>query len=230
MQVYHDHLHNWWDFEHGLMIFLLLAHFWLSNWSNCEDLGIVWRRHGRDGLKGESWGHISGSLHWIMHSLSLVLRQSLGTEPSLMPCFRCNCSMYWLVPNNAWQIIDDVRVILSSEGYGCLRESIIDNPSIYNRNNATTFLDTWWRYQMGTFSALLAFCAGNSPVTDEFPAQRPVTRSFDVFFDLRLNKRLSKQLWRHGAHYDVIIMIQGSESQGLTLLTATHTYETLSSP
>ena len=27
----------------------------------------------------------------------------------------------------------------------------------------------------------------------EFPTQRPVTRSFDVFFDLRLNKRLSKQ-------------------------------------
>ena len=41
--------------------------------------------------------------------------------------------------------------------------------------------------------ALLAICAGNSPVTGEFPAQRPVTRSFDVFFDLRLNKRLSKQ-------------------------------------
>ena len=29
----------------------------------------------------------------------------------------------------------------------------------------------------------------------EFPAQRPVTRSFDVFFHLRLNKRLSKQPW-----------------------------------
>ena len=29
----------------------------------------------------------------------------------------------------------------------------------------------------------------------EFHAQRPVTRSFDVFFDLRLNKRLSKQPW-----------------------------------
>ena len=36
---------------------------------------------------------------------------------------------------------------------------------------------------------------GNSPVPGEFPAQRPVTRSFDVFFDLRLNKRLSKQSW-----------------------------------
>ena len=64
---------------------------------------------------------------------------------------------------------------------------------------------TWWRHQMETFSALLALCAGNSPVT----AQWPVTRSFDVFFDLRPNKLLSKQsrgwwfetpsrsLWRH---------------------------------
>ena len=51
----------------------------------------------------------------------------------------------------------------------------------------------WWRHQMETFSALLAIWAGNSPVAGEFPAQRPVTRSFDVFFDLRLNKRLSKQ-------------------------------------
>ena len=41
--------------------------------------------------------------------------------------------------------------------------------------------------------ALLAICAGNSPVTGESPAQRPVTRSFDVFFDLRLNRWLSKQ-------------------------------------
>ena len=53
----------------------------------------------------------------------------------------------------------------------------------------------WWRHQMETFSALLTICAGNSPGTGEFPAQRPVTRSFDVFFDLRPNKRLSKQSW-----------------------------------
>ena len=46
---------------------------------------------------------------------------------------------------------------------------------------------SWWRYQMETFSALLVICEGNSPV--------PVTRSFGVFFDLRLNKRLSKQSW-----------------------------------
>ena len=58
-----------------------------------------------------------------------------------------------------------------------------------------TYFITRWRHQMKTFSALLAICAGNSPVPGEFPAQRPVTRSFDIFFDLRLNKRLSKQSW-----------------------------------
>ena len=57
------------------------------------------------------------------------------------------------------------------------------------------FNGAWWRHQMETFSALLVICAGNSPVPGEFPTQRPVTRSFDVFFDLRLNKQLNKQSW-----------------------------------
>ena len=65
---------------------------------------------------------------------------------------------------------------------------------------------------METFSALLAPCAANSPVTGEFPSQRPVTRSFDVLFDLRLDKRLSNNreagdLRRYSTHYDVIVMI-----------------------
>ena len=54
---------------------------------------------------------------------------------------------------------------------------------------------SWWRHQMETFSTLLAPCAGNSLVTGEFPSQKPVTWSFDVFFDLCLNKWLSKQSW-----------------------------------
>ena len=73
----------------------------------------------------------------------------------------------------------------------------------------STSLLTWLRHQMETFSASLALCAGNPPVPSESPPQRPVTQSFDVFFDLRLNKRLTKQsrgwwfetplppLWRH---------------------------------
>ena len=65
---------------------------------------------------------------------------------------------------------------------------------------------------MGTFSALPALCAGNWPVTGEFSTQRPVTRSFDVLFDLPPNKHFGKQsrrqwfetlsrsLWRHCNH------------------------------
>ena len=53
---------------------------------------------------------------------------------------------------------------------------------------------------METFSALLALCAGNSPVIGEFPAPRPVTQSFDVFFGD------ASDLKRHRTHYDVIVM------------------------
>ena len=62
-------------------------------------------------------------------------------------------------------------------------------------SHTTGCLSTWWRHQMETFSASLVICAGNSPVPGEFPAQRLGTRSFDVFFDLCLNKRLNKQSW-----------------------------------
>ena len=63
---------------------------------------------------------------------------------------------------------------------------------------------------METFSALLAFCARNSPVTGEFPAQQPVTRNLHVFFDLRLNKiwvknREAGDMRRHRAYYDLIM-------------------------
>ena len=75
--------------------------------------------------------------------------------------------------------------------------SIIFNRVSFFRSPPTTISlpYSWWRHQMEAFSALLAICAGNSPVTGEFPSQTPVTRSFDVFCDLRLNKRFSKQSW-----------------------------------
>ena len=61
----------------------------------------------------------------------------------------------------------------------------------------------------GNIFRVTSHLPGNSSVTGEFPAQRPVTQSFDVLFDLRLNQLLSKQwkrqwfetpslsLWRH---------------------------------
>ena len=47
----------------------------------------------------------------------------------------------------------------------------------------------------GNIFRVTGHLCGEFTGSGEFPAQRPVTRSFDVFFDLRLNKRLSKQSW-----------------------------------
>ena len=59
---------------------------------------------------------------------------------------------------------------------------------------------------METYSALFAL-SGISPVTDEFPAQRPLTRSFDVFFDLRWdNNGEAGDLRRYRTRYGVIVM------------------------
>ena len=79
-------------------------------------------------------------------------------------------------------------------------------------NQGTKFVinnpNAWWRHQMETCFALLAFCDVTGILwrywhfvtllafcDNEFTAQRPVTWSFEVFFDLRLNQQLSTQ-WR----------------------------------
>ena len=99
--------------------------------------------------------------------------------------------------------------LFSSSTLEISRKWIIISTPAWASRKCIRFYSSWWRHQMETFSALLAICAWNSPVTGEFISQRPVTRSFDVFFDLRLNKPLSKQsrgrwietpsrwLWRH---------------------------------
>ena len=66
-------------------------------------------------------------------------------------------------------------------------------------------------------SALLAICPGNSPVTDEFPALRPVTRIFDIFFVLCpkygwVNNSDAGDLRRYRAYYDVTVMIYRQKS------------------
>ena len=55
-------------------------------------------------------------------------------------------------------------------------------------------------------------CAENTPVTGEFPSQRPVTPSLDFFWSAVwingwVNSREAGDLRRHGAHYDVIVMM-----------------------
>ena len=58
----------------------------------------------------------------------------------------------------------------------------------------------------------MAFCGGNSPVTDEFPSQKPMTWSFDIFCDLGwVNNRIASYLWCGCTHYDVTVMLQSSD-------------------
>ena len=93
------------------------------------------------------------------------------------------CNIILCMPN---QIIDWVHIITTNQS----NWTFMTDPE-----RSVVHLQSWWRNQMETFFALLAICAGNSPVPGEFPAQMPVTRSFGVFFDLRLSKCWSKQSW-----------------------------------
>ena len=77
----------------------------------------------------------------------------------------------------------------------------------------------WWRHQMDTFSALLTICEGNAPFSSGYSSQRPVTRNFDVFFYLHLNKWLSKQSWR--GWFETPSCSLGHHSKGLSFIPAT---------
>ena len=126
-------------------------------------------------------------LDFISFPTKLVAIQSIIIMLIVLSC------LYW---NHAVIYTNILQAYFTATG------DILASPKFRQIN-----LETWWRHQMETFSALLALCAGKSPVSGEFPSQRPLTRSFDDFLDLRLNKRLSKQSW--GWWLDVSVMNMG---------------------
>ena len=77
---------------------------------------------------------------------------------------------------------------------------------------------TLWKFMItssnGNLFRVTGLCAGNPSVTGGYPSQRPVTRSFDAFFDLHLNNGVNNRddgdLERHGTHYDVTVMLTRS--------------------
>ena len=71
---------------------------------------------------------------------------------------------------------------------------------------------SWWRHQMETFSALLALCAGNSPVPVNSPhkGQWRGALMFTLIYariNGWVNTREAGDLRRYGPHYDVIVMV-----------------------
>ena len=98
-------------------------------------------------------------LHWVIHLGPIMEMVDRNSPGYFLVSYVMLCKMAYM---RCWQVL-------------------------YNNCNSPSpnWCTTWWRHQMEAFSALLAIRAVNSPVTGKFPAQRPVTRSFDVFFDLR---------------------------------------------
>ena len=176
------------------LIYLLL--WWTGRWTNsriaCDLRRLIFGLHS--------------------HILDKPIYCLAGLWSFEKPCRRhsLNCihAMYtfpndfigkWLIHQVlvTWDVtLNGSLIISSANGLSLIRHLPEPKTSpIINKTLTSKFSASWWRNQMEIFSVLLSICAWNSPVSGEFPAPRPVTRSFDVFFDLRLNERLSKHSW-----------------------------------
>ena len=105
--------------------------------------------------------------------------------------------------NNWWMLFPSAKRMYIESLFGELTECSGETPPgsgfIVLLSAGTLMIKPIWHGMMtssiGNIFRVIGTCAGNSPVTGEVPSQRPVTRSFDGFVDLRQHKRLSKQSW-----------------------------------
>ena len=165
-----------------------------ENARGCCNIGCPWWRHQMETvLTVFSFSTI------VFHTLTKLNQTRVSTTAAnRVKYYYCQCYHYY--HESIWQNVKSIPPLF-------ICTSLIS-------------LDAWlpkiciqtisrWRHQMETISPLRALCEGNPPVTGGFPSQRPVTWSFDVFFDLCLKKQLSKpsrrwwietlsrSLWRH---------------------------------
>ena len=136
-------------------------------------------------LGGPCSQHVTGNTSWLNQLQSAIMRDKLLPEE-----MSNNLTHIYIVSLWSWLQLSYTTTGINDGLAKVGTTSFVKLNSDHSELNCS-----WWRHQMEIFSALLAFCAGNSPVTGAFHAQRPLTRSFDVPFDLHLNQQLSKQ-WR----------------------------------
>ena len=148
---------------------------------------------GAAGCGANSDDKVDMKINWFQwvtwKSLDSVV--SLKTPTDTVQSQKSHCSRSWYVSVLQLLIGWDLFIIEFYHIYLLIKFVRQKRKAITISHNMKN-IKPWWRHQMEAFSALLVLCAGNSPVTSEFPSQRPVTHSFGAFFDLRLNKRLSK--------------------------------------
>ena len=167
------------------MFSLLLA--WTNSWANSQVVGDR-RRHEAHAMSNFAWYQVLGLSIGNAHTF-------LGHNDILLifPHITLNIHMVDLYGSISllsakWLYIRPIghlnkNCIRLSFCRCCCSQLLVE--CIHN--------DSWCRHQLVTFSALLAFCEGKPPLTGGFPSQRPVARSFGIFFDLRLKKRFSNQ-------------------------------------
>ena len=127
----------------------------------------------------------------VMNAFQYIISSMLRFEHLRMHSLHSKCQMY----SKVWK---DQKFCASGPKGSLL--ILIHDDDVVKLNHFSTYL--------------LTLCERHSPVTGGFPSRRPVTRSFDVFFDLHLNKRLTKQtidtpvIWDGIDHYDITVMLR----------------------
>ena len=184
--------------------------------SFCEKMGTIMNvRFGRKG--GDGVDEIISIIYYTCISSSNVPGCHVHSWSPVSHCLFVASEIILMAQHKAlvtpllmhWITAIDMRMVSATAAFSEVPESnkhMVEGMSLPDAHVEAHGHDA---SSNGNIFALLALCEG----IHWTPAQRPVTRIFDVFFDLRLNKRLSKnrevELWlrRHHAHYDVTLML-----------------------
>ena len=136
-----------------------------------------------------------GNIQYIETEFVLYLRNVRHVQNRKLSSYVFRCCQWWQFSQDdiSFQLITHKYPVLLCFTHMLSIVSLVPwaNARLLQRKRSNPEGYTWWRHHMEIFSALLTICAGHSPVTGEFPAQRLVKRSFDM----RLNKWLSKRWW-----------------------------------
>ena len=112
---------------------------------------------------------------------------------------------------------------LRARGLFCYKRCHLTN--IDNPIEETDWNWSWRSHELRTLSALLALCEGNLPASGS-PHKGPVTRKFDISFNVELNKLLNKHCscqwfefpWFIWHHCNVLASLFDSHAQAITLV------------
>ena len=172
----------------------------------CNSISLQWRHNEHDGV----------SCHWCLDCMhSRLFRRRSKKTPKLRVSGLCEGNS---------PVTGEFPAQRANNAGKCFHVH-----EWFLRDAFESFRGTWWRHQMETFSALLALCAGNSPVPVNFPhkGQWRGALMFSLicaWINDWVNNRGAGDLRRHRTHYDVTVIYEVGDIclevklMGLTIL------------